>query len=102
MATRANAQTTTLLAALSVLVLGALVLGRPSAGVAHAGMTTHKSGYTMMTADGGNDEVLVVVDSRAEMIMVYRVTPQGGLSLLEREPLSALFARARAQARGRP
>lgn len=79
---------------------------------AYAEMAVSENGYTMMTTDGGADEVLVVVDSREEMILVYRVSAgaagsggtniAGGLELLERESLSGLFQRARAQAIGGP
>lgn len=79
---------------------------------AYAEMAVSENGYTMMTTDGGADEVLVVVDSREEMILVYRVSAAaassagtnaaGGLELLERESLSGLFQRARAQAVGGP
>ena len=89
-------------AIVAFLAIIALRLGPSGASVAHAEMVVDKNGYTMMTTDGGNDEVLVVVDSRAEMVMVYRVSPQGGLDLLDREPLSELFTRARAQSLGRP
>tara|TARA_R110002096_G_scaffold173781_2_gene347908 strand:+ start:48922 stop:49293 length:372 start_codon:yes stop_codon:yes gene_type:complete len=71
-----------------------------------AEMTISDSGYTMMTTNGGADEILVLVDSREESILVYRVAQgaqeNGGLELLERESLSALFSRARAQAVGGP
>lgn len=73
---------------------------------AYAEMAVSENGYTMMTTDGGTDEVLVVVDSREEMIMVYRVAPasgkQGGVEMLDREALSGLFQRARARAIGGP
>tara|TARA_R110000868_G_scaffold119469_1_gene316683 strand:- start:421254 stop:421625 length:372 start_codon:yes stop_codon:yes gene_type:complete len=73
---------------------------------AMAEMTISDSGYTMMTTNGGADEILVLVDSREESILVYRVAQgaqeNGGLELLERESLSALFSRARAQAVGGP
>ncbi len=73
---------------------------------AYAEMAVSENGYTMMTTDGGTDEVLVIVDSREEMIMVYRASPasgnQGGVELLDREALSGLFQRARARAIGSP
>ena len=72
---------------------------------AMAEMAISDSGYTMMTTNGGADEILVLVDSREESILVYRVAQgadSAGLELLERESLSGLFTRARAQAVGGP
>ncbi len=69
---------------------------------AMAEMTISDSGYTMMTTNGGADEILVLVDSREESILVYRAAQSGGLELLERESLASLFTRARAQAIGGP
>ncbi|MBO6514310.1 MAG: hypothetical protein JJ974_10135 [Phycisphaerales bacterium] len=73
---------------------------------AYAEMAISENGYTMMTTDGGTDEVLVVIDSREEMILVYRATPgggnQSGVELLDREALSGLFQRARTRAVGGP
>jgi|GEM_PF-7105692 len=75
-----------------------------------AEMAVSENGYTMMTTNGGTDEILVLVDSREESILVYRVAAggqvgaQGGgsMELLERESLSGVFTRARAQAIGGP
>lgn len=69
---------------------------------AYAEMVVSDAGYTMMTTDGGSDEILVLVDSRDESILVYRVGASGGLDLLERESLAGIFTRARAQAIGSP
>jgi hypothetical protein len=69
---------------------------------AMAEMAVSENGYTMMTTNGGSDEILVLVDSREESILVYRTVQSGGLELLERESLSGLFTRARAQAIGGP
>ena len=87
-------------------VVGVGVMDSP----ALAEMTISDNGYTMMTTNGGADEILVLVDSREESILVYRVNTggqggtQGGgaLELLERESLSGVFMRARAQAIGGP
>ena len=67
-----------------------------------AEMATTNGSYSMLTTDGGNDEILVVVDSRQESLMVYRTVNNNALVLLEREELSSLFTRARARAMGGP
>lgn len=69
---------------------------------AYAEMATTNASYSMMTTDGGNDEILVVVDSRQESLLVYRTMNNTSLKLLDREDLSSLFSRARARAVGRP
>jgi hypothetical protein len=85
------------LAALLV-VQGAGLIDSP----AQAEMSSSSGAYTMITTDGGNDEILVVVDSSQESLMVYRSDRNQGLQLLEREDLAGLFSRARARAFGRP
>jgi len=69
---------------------------------ASAEMSTTSGSYSIMTTDGNNDEILVVVDSRQEALMVYRTLNINSLVMLEREELSSLFTRARAQAMGSP
>jgi len=79
------------LAALTI-VQGAGLLDRP----AYADMVADTSGYTIMTTDGGTDEILVVIDDRQETLMVYRHQNRERLQLLDRESLPDLFTRARA------
>lgn len=94
----------------SWITLGALIavilllsrIGMVTNQPAFAEMVVTDAGYTMMTTDGGSDEVLVLIDSRDESILVYRVGPSGGLDLLERESLSGIFTRAKTQALGSP
>ncbi len=81
-----------------IVVQGAGMLDTP----AQAEMTSASGSYTMMTTDGGNDELLFVVDSGHESLLVYRTDRSQGMQLLEREDLAGLFARARARAIGRP
>lgn len=69
---------------------------------AKAEMATSSGSYSLMTTDGGNDEILVVVDSRQESLMVYRTFNKNEVRMLEREELSGLFSRARARAMGGP
>ncbi len=81
-----------------IIVQGAGLLDSP----AQAEMAIGSGAYAMMTTDGGNDEILVLVDNSQESLMVYRGDRNLGLQLLERENLAALFERARARAMGRP
>ena len=90
---------------LGVLVLAVVILSRVGLvanSPAIAEMVISDAGYTMMTTNGGNDEILVLVDSREETVLVYRVDQTGGLMLLESESLSGVFTRARAQVLGSP
>ncbi len=90
---------------LGVLVLAVVILSRVGMvtnSPAMAEMVISDAGYTMMTTNGGNDEILVLVDSREETVLVYRVDQTGGLMLLESESLSGVFTRARAQVLGSP
>ena len=86
-----------ILAAL-IIVQGGSLIESP----AIAEMGTTNGSYSIMTTDGGNDEVLVLVDSRQESLMVYRVVNGLDFRMLEREELSSLFSRARARAIGSP
>ncbi len=90
---------------ISAAVLGSLILVQ-GAGLfdssAHADMTVTNQSYSMMTTDGGTDEVLVVIDSRQESLLVYRVDSGNKMQLHRRESLDALFANARAQLFPRP
>ncbi len=81
-----------------IIVQGSGVFESP----AQAEMATTSGAFSMLTTDGGNDEILVVVDSRQESLMVYRAMNNNALELLEREELSSLFTRARARAMGGP
>ena len=69
---------------------------------AYGEMATTSGSYSILTTDGGNDEILVVVDSRHESLMVYRTVSGNQLKMVEREELSSLFLRARARSMGRP
>ena len=89
----------------SAAVLAALIIVQ-GAGLldskASAEMAISTGAYSMMTTDGGNDEIVVIVDSSQESLMVYRTDRNMWLQLLEREDLAGLFERARARAMGRP
>ena len=81
-----------------IVVQGAGLLDSP----AQAEMSSSSGAYTMMTTDGGTEQILVMVDSSQESLMVYRSDRNQGLQLLEREDLRGLFERSRARTFGRP
>jgi hypothetical protein len=81
-----------------ITVQGAGLLDSP----AYAEMTTTSQSYSMMTTDGGTDEVLVVIDSRQESLLIYRVDSTNTLQLYKREQLDTMFTRARARLSPRP
>ncbi len=70
-------------------------------GSARAGMVATSGSYTMLTVESGNEDVLVVLDSRNENLMVYRATPQEGVQLLQRHSLSRIFGDAKSRWMGR-
>lgn len=88
----------------SAFVLAALVIlaaGRPWVTPAAADMVVEHGGFVMMTAESGNDEVLLVLDNRAETLSVYRVENQNALEMYRRYDLPEIFTSARATALGR-
>ncbi len=87
----------------SALVILALILvqsSRMAGNRAQAEMVSSSGGYTVMTADGGTDEVLLILDERSEELFVYRVENQRSVDMKERISLSRLFTDARAAAQG--
>ncbi|TVQ62132.1 MAG: hypothetical protein EA378_06630 [Phycisphaerales bacterium] len=68
---------------------------------AHAEMVASVGGYVVMTTEGSGEEILSVIDTRNEVLLMYAVVNQRELQLLERQRLPELFTSARAQAEGR-
>ncbi len=68
---------------------------------ASAGMVAQAGGYTVMTSESGNEDIMVLLDSRSEELFVYHVENQSSIQLLERQNVPGLFAEARARAQGR-
>ncbi|GAB5497201.1 MAG: hypothetical protein Phyf2KO_22810 [Phycisphaerales bacterium] len=57
--------------------------------------------YKVMTTDGGNEEILFVLDNRNEQLLLYKIDQQRALTLLAREELDSVFASARSKLGGR-
>ena len=86
----------------SAFVVGALLVvqaGRIEP--AYGEMVSQSDEYVIMTTDGGNEELLVVLDKRTEELSVYRVEAQASLELYQKIDLPVVFADARAKAQGR-
>lgn len=69
---------------------------------ARAELVSRAGSVTALTANAGNEEILVVLDDRSEILLVYRTDTRNGVQQLARLPLQALFTDARARALGRP
>ncbi|MFI4871162.1 MAG: hypothetical protein ACIAQ0_08805 [Phycisphaerales bacterium JB058] len=91
--------------AIALTALVVLQLGRgasaPFEQQALAEMVASVGDYSIMTTDGGNEELLFVLDNRNEQLMVYKVDQQRSMVLLAREELDGVFAAARSKLGGR-
>ena len=61
---------------------------------ANAGMVSQVGSVTVMTADAGNDDVLLVLEGRSEELYVYR-TSRTGMEIQQRLAVSKLFQDAK-------
>jgi hypothetical protein len=85
----------------SAFVIGAMVIvqaGRHADNAARADMVTEVGDLVIMTAQGQNDELLYMIDNRAEDLLIYEVAQQKSLDLIRKEHLPDLFKSARASA----
>lgn len=69
-------------------------------GGSRSGMVSHAGGYTVMTSDAGNEDVVVVLDARNEQLLAYRVESAGAVQLQQKIGLPKLFNDAKAKAMG--
>ena len=67
--------------------------------VARAGMVSQTGPLTVMTADAGVDDLLLVLEGRSEELLVYRAD-RNGVQLQQRLAVPKLFEDARAMAQG--
>jgi len=90
----------------SAFVIGALIImqaGRLSGNQANATMVADRGAYTLMTANSGTggdadpDELLYVIDSREQILLVYEIEDARKNQILLRDggSLDAMFTRAR-------
>ncbi|GJM20058.1 MAG: hypothetical protein DHS20C14_22710 [Phycisphaeraceae bacterium] len=89
----------------SAVLLVALILtqaARVNDTPAFAEMAVKSNGYSLVTTEAGNAEALVVVDDRAESLLVYTIEPGGLFELRVNQPLTQMFLDARRQTGVRP
>jgi hypothetical protein len=88
---------------LAVQVLGGAPPIGPRSGdsEARAGMVSSAGGHTVMTADGNNEDLLLVLDGRNEELFVYRTDANRGVQLFQRMSLPEVFNDARGRSLGR-
>jgi hypothetical protein len=90
----------------SAFIIAALVVvqaGRLPGNLAHGDMVADRSSYTLMTADSGRggdvepDEILLIIDSREQILLVYEVEDARKRNIFLRDSYSLdnLFMRAR-------
>ncbi|MFO0831104.1 MAG: hypothetical protein U0637_04575 [Phycisphaerales bacterium] len=70
-------------------------------GVAQGAVVSQTGGLTCMTTDIGNEDLLLVLDSRNEELFVYRTDSKAGMQLLQRYPVPQMFVDARGRSQGR-
>jgi hypothetical protein len=85
--------TAAVLAALTLVQLGRTSIGS----TARAEMVSQTGDFTLMTTNGGNDDVIAVIDNRGEDLTIYRVDNQSALELYQRIGLQQVFTNARAR-----
>ncbi len=67
---------------------------------AKAEMVAQSDHLVAMTAQGGSEDILLVLDNRTEQLSVYKVGNQTALELVQRLALPDLFQSARAKRLG--
>lgn len=79
------------LAGLAMLLGGRLLSPVP----AYADVASQAGEFAALTTDAGTDDLLIVLDQRAEALLVYHVKNQTSLEFWGREDLRDLFIQAR-------
>lgn len=67
-----------------------------------SGMVSRTQTATIMAADGGAEDLVLVLDARSETLSVYHLDVRTGLQPLQRLPLAQAFLDAKASMLGHP
>lgn len=88
----------------SAFVLAGLVIlaaSRHAPAVTASDVVSRAGEFIALTADTGNDDMLVAIDNRREQLLVYRVINQSSMELFKRYSLPQVFTDARNRSLGR-
>jgi hypothetical protein len=87
---------------LSAIVLTALIIIQAASPgpAARADLVSAVDDYTTLTFNAGNDDVLLVLDGRAEELYAYRVKNQTSFELIEPYNIKTLFDEGRRKGAG--
>lgn len=89
----------------SAFVVMALIIvqaGTVSPASAQADMVSKAGEYTVLSTNAGSEDIIIVLDNRAEELMAYKIVNQSSIQLLQKTSLPETFIRGRAGAQGRP
>jgi len=84
-----------LMTGLLALMLAPAGLFAPDA--AQAALVSQSGTYTIMTSDGTNEDLVLVMDGRSEQLLVFRTERLNELQLLQKLSLPQMFGDARAK-----
>lgn len=79
---------------LALIIVQAGRLGTPES-QARADLVSQSEQYTILTFNGGNEDVVAVLDGRGEELFLYQVKNRTRLEFIGREVLPTLFQNAR-------
>lgn len=86
--------------ALLLAVLLGVVISPLVSQPARAEMVADNGHLVTMTVHGGNEDLLLVLDNRAETLSIYKFGQKDSLEMVQREDLPELFSSARARRLG--
>lgn len=97
---RHRGETPLIACALALAVLLGVLISPVVNQPARAEMVAETGHLVTMTAKGGNEDILLVLDNRAESLHLYKVGQQNSLEMVQRVDLPELFSSARARRLG--
>jgi len=68
---------------------------------ARADMVSQSGQYTILTFNGGNEDIVAVLDGRGEELFLYQVRNRNRFEFIGRQDLRVLFTNARGGGTGR-
>ena len=89
------------LLASACVIVGLIIMAAGRTGEARADLVSTTSSLTALTVEAQIEDVLLVIDSRSEHLLAYKVVNQNNLELFKTYSLPRMFTDARNRAAGR-